>query len=144
MDLNDQTINELSQLIYRRLQDRRWMYYPPGPMMGQVFSMETCKEDLIKFFKAKEAKDVFTTLLLVIALGCSVSAQKNTPQKAVEILLNSRSELNRTNVVSLRTVPPQSVSVGRRDETLPLSQTYRQPESYVHYRVPEVNVRVIK
>jgi hypothetical protein len=83
-------------------------------------------------------------LFILFALSYRAEAQENSPQKAVEILLRSRSELNRTNVWSLTRLPEQrSVSVGRRDETLPLTQSYRPAESYVHYRVPELNVRFV-
>jgi len=37
-------------------------------------------------------------VVLALAVVYDVSAQGNTPQKAVEILLSSRSELNRTDL----------------------------------------------
>ena len=86
---------------------------------------------------------VYALVALLLALGCQVSAQGDTPQKAVEILLGSRSELNRTNVWSSKTAPPQSVSVGRRDELLPGTVTYRPTQDIVHVAaVPEVIVRL--
>ena len=88
----------------------------------------------------------FIFAVVAVAFGCQVHAQGNSPQRAVEILLSSRSELNRTNVWSGRGQPPaQSVSVGRRDELLPGTVTYRPTQNIVHVApVPQVLVRLVK
>lgn len=98
-------------------------------------------------FKAvRAAFIVLLVLLLSTAVVYRCDAQSNTPQKAVEILLSSRSELNRTKVWSARGVPPiQSVSVGKPNDLLPGTVTYRVQQDIVHVApVPELNIRFIK
>ena len=38
----------LVQLIERRIRDKDWLYWPPGPMTGQVFDRKACEADVAK------------------------------------------------------------------------------------------------
>ena len=37
---------EIVATIERNLQSKRWLYWPPGPMIRQVFDREKCEEDI--------------------------------------------------------------------------------------------------
>jgi hypothetical protein len=39
-------VSTMVQLIERRIRDKAWLYWPPGPMMGQVFDRERCERDV--------------------------------------------------------------------------------------------------
>lgn len=37
---------EIVATIERNIRAKRWLYWPPGPMVGQVFDRERCEEDI--------------------------------------------------------------------------------------------------
>ncbi len=41
-------VGPIVELIEGRIRSKRWLYWPPGPMMGQVFDREACKADIEK------------------------------------------------------------------------------------------------
>lgn len=42
----DRLLGRLVDLIYQGVSTKRWLYWPPGPMMGQVFDREQCRRDI--------------------------------------------------------------------------------------------------
>ena len=34
------------ELIENRICNKAWLYWPPGPMLGQIFDKERCKADV--------------------------------------------------------------------------------------------------
>lgn len=48
MTADEQTrvAQELVATIERGVCSKRWLYWPPGPMLGQVFDRERCVEDV--------------------------------------------------------------------------------------------------
>jgi len=52
----------MTNLVERSLRSKRWLYWPPGPMVGQVFDRAICFEDirfeLTKFPESQPAADV--------------------------------------------------------------------------------------
>lgn len=52
MDLNeDYLIEKIVDLIKTNLMNKRWLYYPPGPMTRQVIDKELIKSDISKLIK---------------------------------------------------------------------------------------------
>lgn len=51
-------IEPIVQLIERRIRSRVWLYWPPGPMISQVFDREHCRADISQMietiFKEKD------------------------------------------------------------------------------------------
>ena len=39
-------IDTMVQLVERRVRDRAWIYWPPGPMCGPLFNRERCYADV--------------------------------------------------------------------------------------------------
>lgn len=37
---------EIVSVIERGVTSKRWIYWPPGPMLGQVFDRKACEEDV--------------------------------------------------------------------------------------------------
>ena len=46
---NEELSKQLTIFIYDNIRVKRWLYYPPGPMMGQVFDKELCEKDCKRF-----------------------------------------------------------------------------------------------
>lgn len=44
-------IDKLVDFIYQGIRNKNWLYWPPGPMVGQVFDKERCKKDIENFLK---------------------------------------------------------------------------------------------
>lgn len=44
-------LDKLVDFVFRRLRDGSWLYWPPGPMTGQVFDKSKCKEELRRFLE---------------------------------------------------------------------------------------------
>ncbi len=45
-DEQKRVAQEIVATIERGLQSKRWLYWPPGPMVGQVFDREACEADI--------------------------------------------------------------------------------------------------
>jgi len=54
--MTDEQIKQLANFVYDSIRCKRWLYWPPGPMMGQVFDLENCKKDLKEFISKLESK----------------------------------------------------------------------------------------
>ena len=50
---NDILLDKLVDFIFRGLRDKHWLYWPPGPMMGQVFDRTTCKNELRRWLESE-------------------------------------------------------------------------------------------
>jgi hypothetical protein len=61
MEVDDIQLDQLVWLIYNGLRDRRWLYLPPGPLAGQVFDKEACKQDIRRFLEAQPTPLVKTS-----------------------------------------------------------------------------------
>jgi hypothetical protein len=53
MEIDDILLDKLVDLIYRRLRDGAWLYWPVGPMINQVFDKTQCKNELRRFIEAQ-------------------------------------------------------------------------------------------
>ena len=42
---------KLAQFILNCVRDRRWLYWPPGPMVSQVFDVKQCQKDLTRYLE---------------------------------------------------------------------------------------------
>jgi hypothetical protein len=52
MEITESDLNRLVDFIFKNLQSNRWLYWPPGPMMGQVFDRDACKRELQRFLES--------------------------------------------------------------------------------------------
>ena len=50
---DDIFLDKLSNFIFNSVRDKRWLYWPPGPMTSQVFDVKQCKEDLRRWISAE-------------------------------------------------------------------------------------------
>lgn len=53
MEIDDIFLDKLVDFIFRGLRDKNWLYWPPGPMTGQVFDKNRCKEEIRRFLEAQ-------------------------------------------------------------------------------------------
>lgn len=37
---------QLADLVFERVRHKVWLYWPPGPMMGQVFDRDRCAKEI--------------------------------------------------------------------------------------------------
>lgn len=42
---------DLAEFVYRSVKYKRWLYWPPGPMVGQIFDTAACERDLAKWME---------------------------------------------------------------------------------------------
>jgi len=50
--VNESELDRLVNLIYENIRRGRWLYWPPGPMTGQIFDKDMCKRELKEFLEA--------------------------------------------------------------------------------------------
>jgi len=53
--ISDKKAEELADLIYKAVANRRWLYWPIGPMTSQVFDREQCKKDIKEWIKKNDS-----------------------------------------------------------------------------------------
>lgn len=51
MTVNETEAAKLAQFIFNNVRDRRWLYTPPGPLMGQIFDVKQCQTDLVRYLE---------------------------------------------------------------------------------------------
>lgn len=51
MIVDESEAAKLAQFIFNSVRDRRWLYWPPGPMVGQVFDVKRCQADLTRYLE---------------------------------------------------------------------------------------------
>lgn len=53
MEVNEIVLDKLVQLVFNGIRDKRWLYWPPGPMTSQVFDRDSCKFDIRRFLESE-------------------------------------------------------------------------------------------
>jgi hypothetical protein len=51
MIVDESEAAKLAQFIFNNVRVQRWLYWPPGPMTSQVFDVDQCKKDLIRYLE---------------------------------------------------------------------------------------------
>jgi len=49
--MKTEMLKRLARFVFESVQGRRWLYWPPGPMTSQVFSVDQCEADLQVWFE---------------------------------------------------------------------------------------------
>lgn len=55
MNISDDEIllDKLVDFIFKGIRDKHWLYWPPGPMVGQVFDKNRCKDELQRWLQSE-------------------------------------------------------------------------------------------
>ena len=48
---DEELTKKLTKLIIESIQYKRWLYWPPGPMMGQVIDTKRIEADISRLIK---------------------------------------------------------------------------------------------